>query len=156
METKEQCQTKPRIGRPKTVTVTTEYKSAQVLHRWLYETNVTNKEVAGHLGLRPNMISMMKTGEVKIPIRHIPGIAEAMAQDKEELLDAVLLDHEPELYEIILTTKKKVFSAKELAILQVIREVQRENTKEGDRMTPIVFSNNSLEKLKAFAQKHLI
>lgn len=145
-----------RVGRPKALATESEYLSAQVLHRWFTETGMTNKEVATHIGLRPNMMSMMKTGEVKIPVNHVKGIAEAMEKNPEELLSAVLEDHNPELLAMLGLVKKKTFSLKEEAILNAVREAQDEATEEGERRVPIQFGNNSLEKLKKFVKSNLI
>ncbi|MEP3331140.1 helix-turn-helix transcriptional regulator [Sedimentitalea sp.] len=63
---------------------------------------LTQKEIARRAGFsRPNVISMMKSGETKIPIPRVPGLAVACGIPKHRLLEVVLSEEHPEIWEVI-------------------------------------------------------
>lgn len=78
---------------------------------------LTQRQIALQAGFsRPNFISMMKSGETKIPISRVPGLAKACGFTARELLEIVLSEDHPEIWEVIkdaglldpLTTKETV------------------------------------------------
>lgn len=60
------------------------------------------KEIARRAGFKSaNILSMMKSGETKIPIARVPNLAAACGVPEIELLEKVLLEDHPEMWEVI-------------------------------------------------------
>ncbi|MEA1052493.1 helix-turn-helix transcriptional regulator [Lamprobacter modestohalophilus] len=56
---------------------------------------LTQKEIADLAGVRPNNISMWKSGETQIPITRIPKLAEILRIDKKRFLLSAFRDYCP-------------------------------------------------------------
>jgi transcriptional regulator with XRE-family HTH domain len=67
------------------------------------EKSVTNKEIAEKLGYakNPNVISMFKSGSLKVPLVKIPALAEALGADPAHLLRLAFQEYMAELLPII-------------------------------------------------------
>lgn len=62
----------------------------------------TQREIARDIGLpHPNALSMMKTGECKVPISRIPALAKALDVDREEFVKIALREYQPEIWMVI-------------------------------------------------------
>jgi hypothetical protein len=62
----------------------------------------TQAEIAARAGFpKPNVLSMMKLGQTKVPLVRIPGLAEALDVDRTEFLEIALAEYHPEVYEIL-------------------------------------------------------
>jgi len=58
----------------------------------------TQREIAAEAGFtKPNVVSMLKTGETKLPIDRIPALARALDADPAHLFRLALQDYWPEL-----------------------------------------------------------
>lgn len=58
----------------------------------------TQREIAAEAGYaRPNVLSMLKTGETALPLARIPALARALEVDPTHLLRLALVDQMPEL-----------------------------------------------------------
>lgn len=84
---------------PRTLTV------AEFLTRAIAFAGKPHKEIAREAGFeRPNVISMMRTGEMKVPLDRVPALAEACLVDPAYFLRLVLAEYHPEVYGILLDT----------------------------------------------------
>jgi transcriptional regulator with XRE-family HTH domain len=62
----------------------------------------SQREIAAEIGYeKPNMISMFKRGEAKVPLDKIPGLAKALHVDPAHMLRLAMEQYWPELYHII-------------------------------------------------------
>ena len=60
----------------------------------------THREIAAEVGLDSiNMVSMMKTGDTKVPVERARMLARAVGADEAEMLVIVLQTYYPELWE---------------------------------------------------------
>jgi transcriptional regulator with XRE-family HTH domain len=79
----------------------------------------TQREIAAEAGYtRPNILSMLKSGETKVPLDKIPALAKALEADPAHLFRLGMADRWPELASIIDGIfGKQMASANEVAIL---------------------------------------
>jgi hypothetical protein len=62
----------------------------------------TQKEIARDAGFsRPNILSMLKTGETKMPVARVPAPSRALNVPAAELLRLCLSEYEPEILKVI-------------------------------------------------------
>ncbi|NDR55838.1 helix-turn-helix transcriptional regulator [Pseudoruegeria sp. M32A2M] len=60
---------------------------------------LTQREIAQRAGFpKPNVLSMMKTGETKVPIERIPALAEACDVDPIDFARIAMLEYHPEIW----------------------------------------------------------
>ena len=78
----------------------------------------TQREIASEIGYdKPNMISMFKRGEVKVPLDKIPLLANSLHVDPGHLFRLALEQYWPELGKTIETIFGRVVTANEEEIL---------------------------------------
>jgi|SRR6056297_110029 len=76
--------------------------SATFLRTAIENSPKTQREIARDAGFAtPNVLSMMKTGECKIPISRIPALAKALDVDSQEFVKIALREHHPEIWMVI-------------------------------------------------------
>ncbi|SIN99489.1 hypothetical protein SAMN05444722_0046 [Rhodovulum sp. ES.010] len=62
----------------------------------------TQREIAHRSGFtRANVISMMKHGEMKVPIERIPDLADACGVDPKEFARVAIAEYHPEIMNIL-------------------------------------------------------
>jgi len=82
----------------------------------------TQREIAREIGYpKPNVISMMKTGDTKLPLDKIPSFAAALDIDAAVLLRLALAEYHPEAYAVIVEAIGKPLSANERAMVEIYR-----------------------------------
>tara|TARA_R110002051_G_scaffold237873_1_gene298696 strand:- start:17902 stop:18198 length:297 start_codon:yes stop_codon:yes gene_type:complete len=80
-------------------------RAASFLAAAITSSGLTQKEVAHRAGFnRANFVSMMKSGETKIPVFRVPALAKACGVPELELLEIVLYEDHPEMWEVIRRT----------------------------------------------------
>ncbi|WP_339951087.1 helix-turn-helix transcriptional regulator [uncultured Albimonas sp.] len=68
----------------------------------LEKSGKTQKAIAEEVGLeRRNVISMMKTGEMEVPIERAPALARACGADPAAFTRLVVQEHMPEVWETL-------------------------------------------------------
>jgi transcriptional regulator with XRE-family HTH domain len=85
----------------------------------------TQREIAAEAGFdKPNMISMMKRGESRIPWNRVPALAKALHVDPAHLfrlmLESYWPDHEETAYQIF---PNRIVTKNEMGIIQALREI---------------------------------
>lgn len=87
------------------------------------ESGKTNTEIANELGYdRPNVIAMMKTGSMRLPLNRVGLMAKALGIDPVFLLEKVMTETNPDLWEAmrpIIGTS--LVSENELKFIQLLR-----------------------------------
>lgn len=93
------------------------------LSKWLDEADVTNVDVARRLGYsRPNIIAMMRTGSMKVPLNRIAELADILKMNRLTLLKAALTEYDPALLETLNKMMgKSLVSPNELAVVELLR-----------------------------------
>lgn len=98
------------------------------VHRYLSRkldehAELTNVEVARRLGYeRANVIAMMRTGSMKVPLNKVPDLARLIGVDPRALLRRVLLEYDPALWKTVQCIfGTGTLSANEQALIDLLR-----------------------------------
>jgi len=72
----------------------------------------TQREIATEMGYdRPNVISMMKKVEMRVPLERIPAFASATGIEADVLLRTAMLEYMPETRNVVSRSRKAVGTA---------------------------------------------
>ena len=103
--------------------------------------DLTQREIAEAVGYsKPNIISMMKLGQTKIPIDKIPAFARALGLDPADFTRRALREYMPEAWKAIEGAFGEAVTQREKALLGILRE------EETDR--PIELDEDKLTKIR--------
>ena len=79
--------------------------AAEYLAQAIAVSGKTQKEVARLAGYdKPNVLSMMKNGNTKIPVDRVPALARACGTDPKVMLRIVMQEYHPTLWEVLTQT----------------------------------------------------
>ncbi|KAJ01510.1 hypothetical protein PM02_19050 [Sulfitobacter mediterraneus] len=85
----------------------------------------TQKEIAKDAGFAsPNILSMMKSGETKVPISRIPSLSQALSVAPGEFINIALREYHPDLHEVLSAHYGAGLSLSEKILLEVHDEAQ--------------------------------
>ncbi|GGK64993.1 helix-turn-helix domain-containing protein [Amphritea balenae] len=85
--------------REKTSILTVDSRVACFVMQAVNNSRKTQVQIAKEVGFyRPNVISMIKTGRMKLPVNKVQGFADAVDVDPVELLSLVLEEDQPEVW----------------------------------------------------------
>lgn len=89
----------------------------------------TQRQVSEECGFdNPNIITMFKTGQTKLPVNRIAALAKALEVNPVHLLRLVMLEYIPDLWESIENIMQStVLSANELELVRAFRDVTGDN-----------------------------
>jgi len=97
--------------------------TARLFSNYVNLSHLTQREIAARAGYpRPNIITMFKTGETKIPIEKIPVFAEILGIDAKRFLRVALEEYDPGVLKVIEARFGPQVSRNEHEILQEIRK----------------------------------
>ena len=110
-------------NQPRRVTV------AEFLADRIAAVDKTQRQISEECGFdNPNIITMFKNGQTKLPINRIAPLARALEVDPVHLLRLVMLEYIPEVWESIENIMKStLLTANELELVRAFREVTGEN-----------------------------
>ena len=98
--------------------------TADFLGRAIALSGMTQREIARRAGYdKPNVISMMKMGQTKVPIDRIPDIAEACGVDPARFMRIALQEYHPELLELVLDYVGELLTINEMKIVRCYRGI---------------------------------
>jgi transcriptional regulator with XRE-family HTH domain len=101
---------------------TTQSPTAQFFERALSFSTSTQREIAKQAGFpMPNAISMMKNGQMKVPIERIPALAKAMGVDPSDFLATALKEYQPDVWDVINNTFGTYIGSAELDLVILYR-----------------------------------
>jgi hypothetical protein len=87
----------------------------------------SQREIAAEVGYdRPNIISMMKRGETKLPLDKVPAFAKALHVDPAHLFRLALEQQMPEVAKIMHQVIGKTVSDHEFEIVQAFRKATKD------------------------------
>ena len=99
--------------------------TAQHLYDSIERSPKTQREIARDAGFAsPNILSMMKTGESKVPISRIPSLSQAMGIAPATFINIALNEYHPDLHEVIKDQFGIGLSSTERTLLEVFDEAQ--------------------------------
>ncbi len=139
---------KPTTSKPTTSKPTTS-KTAAFLARAIHFSGKTQAAIAREAGFpKPNVLSMMKQGQTKVPIERIPELARACNVDAAYFLRLALAEFYPATFAVIVETIGEPLTENERDVLICYRLIAPENQLE---MTPMV-TTAVLDTLLAFRE----
>lgn len=86
----------------------------------------SQKEIAAEIGYdRPNFLTMVKSGQSKLPISKAPALARAMGVDQRHFLRIVMQEYMPEVWnaleEVLQDNERLMLSEDEKILIQIAR-----------------------------------
>ncbi len=98
------------------------YEVSVFLTSLIEKSGKTRKEIANEAGLgKPNMISMLKNGETKLPLAKLGSFAKAVNTDPARLLTLCLHEYYPDVWEAIRSHLNAAVTSDELRIVRALR-----------------------------------
>ena len=95
---------------------------AMFLHVKIKESDKKQKEIAKEVGYdNPNVLSMMKHGEAKVPFDKVPALAKALDADSGYLMLLSIEQHWPGMLDVIKRIFGNIVSESEMLIVKAIR-----------------------------------
>lgn len=100
---------------------------AAFLHIKLDESRKKQREIAKEIGYdNPNILSMMKHGDAKVPFDKVPALAKALDVDAGHLMRLAIEQYWPGLKDVIKGIFGNVVSENEVALVQGLRAAFRD------------------------------
>ena len=92
------------------------------LRRAIDASDLTQREVADRAGFHhANVISMMKSGDMMVPLDRIPALAQALGMDEQEFLIGAIAEYHPNVHQVLTDVLGLPLSDAELGILTMFR-----------------------------------
>lgn len=103
---------------------------AQYLSRSISRSGKTQLQIAMEAGFpTPNVVSMMKSGQLKIPLARVPALARSLGVDAGEMFRHCLEAYEPELYELFsVVAPSMLVTTREYELIKSLRAAARSGT----------------------------
>jgi hypothetical protein len=84
----------------------------------------SQREIAAEVGYdRPNVMSMIKTGDTKLPLDKVPALAKALCVDPKHLFRLTIEQHNPEVGRVAHEIFGNTVSDHEMILVRKYREV---------------------------------
>lgn len=100
-----------------------EGKVSEFITSLIEKSGKTRKEIANEAGLgKPNMISMLKNGETKLPLAKLGSFAKAVHTDPAYLLKLCLTEYYPDVWAAIQDHLESAITSDELQLVKAIRD----------------------------------
>jgi transcriptional regulator with XRE-family HTH domain len=107
--------------------VTPKQKLAQYIAARIALTGKTQREIAKEAGIASqNFLSMLKSGDAKVPLRRVPALAAALDVPAIDLMFTCLKAQEPELAEILAAILPELPSSEDEVMLMRGYRILRE------------------------------
>ena len=99
-----------------------ELATAIMLAKAIEASEFTQRETADRAGFRKaNIISMLKTGETRVPLDRIPALAQTFGMDERDFLLTAIAEHHPGIHEVLVDMLGLPLSDAELGIVAMFR-----------------------------------
>ena len=96
--------------------------TAMMLADAIEKSELTQREIADRVGFKnANIISMLKTGETRIPLDRIPSLAQTLGMDERLFLMVAIEEYHPGVHEVLVDVLGLPLSDAELGILTMFR-----------------------------------
>lgn len=80
----------------------------------------------------PNLITMIKQAQTKLPIDKIPRVAKALDVDKVKLFEMAMMEYKPDEYKAIIEVFGDPVSESEREVVNLLREILPESALENN------------------------
>ena len=105
------------MPKPKTTSPTAEF-----IRKAVDLSGKTNREIAEQAGFpRPNVISMLTQGQMKLPLERAPALARACHVDPVHLVRLAMSEYQPQAWETLVDTIGEPLTKNEADLLIVYR-----------------------------------
>ena len=102
--------------------MTTTSKTAEFISRAIAFSGKNQREIAIEAGFpKPNVVSMIKKGEMKIPLDRIPDLAKACHVDPVYLFRLAMEEYHAEIWEVLVNTIGMPLTANEWEVVGAYR-----------------------------------
>jgi len=102
--------------------MTTTSKTATFIGRAIEFSGKSQREIAIEAGFpKPNIISMLKKGEMKLPLDRIPDLANACHVDPVYLFRLAMEEYHPAIWEVLVNTIGMPLTANEFELVGAYR-----------------------------------
>ncbi len=102
--------------------MTTMSPTAMMLADAIEKSELTQREIADRVGFKhANIISMLKTGETRVPLDRIPSLAQTLGMDERLFLMIAIEEYHPGVHEVLVDVLGLPLSDAELGILTMFR-----------------------------------
>jgi len=96
--------------------------TANMLAQAIEASDLTQREIADRTGFqKANVISMLKSGEMRVPLERIPALSRALGMDERAFLLVAIEEYHPGVHEVLVETLGLPLSDAELGILTMFR-----------------------------------
>ena len=96
--------------------------TARMLDEAIQNSPLTQAEIAKRAGFpKPNVLSMMKSGQTKVPLARVPSLAAVLDIDETQFLDCALAEYHPEVHEVLTEVLGLPLEPDEEALLGLFR-----------------------------------
>ena len=102
--------------------MTTISPTAMMLADAIEKSELTQREIADRVGFKhANIISMLKTGETRVPLDRIPALSQTLGMDERLFLMIAIEEYHPGVHEVLVDVLGLPLSDAELGILTMFR-----------------------------------
>lgn len=103
--------------------MTSQSKVAEFIASRQLMMGMTNKDVAEAVGYaNPNVISMIKKGQTKLPVEKVSKVAEALGADPAKLLRMTLKEYMPETLKVMEACMGNIVTENEMTMIEIWRD----------------------------------
>ena len=96
--------------------------TAMKLSRAIDSSPLTQREIATRVGFKKsNIISMLKTGETRVPLNRIPALSAILDMDEREFLMLAIEEYHPGVHEVLTEVLGLPLTDAEIGILTMYR-----------------------------------
>lgn len=96
--------------------------TAMMLTKAIEDSDLTQREIADRVGFKnANILSMLKTGETRVPLERIPALATTLGLDERHFLLVAIEEYHPGVYEVLIDVLGLPLSDAELGIVTMFR-----------------------------------
>jgi len=96
--------------------------TANMLAKSIEDSDLTQREIAAHAGFNsPNIVSMLKTGETRVPLNRIPALARTLGMNEREFLLVAIAEYHPGVHEVLVDVLGLPLSDAEIAVVVMFR-----------------------------------
>lgn len=96
--------------------------TATMLAKAIEKSELNQREIADRVGFKnANIISMLKTGETRVPLDRIPSLAQTLGMDERLFLMIAIEEYHPGVHEVLVDVLGLPLSDAELGILTMFR-----------------------------------
>lgn len=107
--------------------------TAEFLSKAIDRSGATHAQIAREAGFSaPNVISMMRLGNMKVPIDRIPAIALACGVNERYFLRIALQEYQPEVWEVLKSSFGEILTEAEQDLLTTFRIIDQDGEIEVD------------------------